>query len=313
VPDLVMASNLQRLARTEQERKAFKEAIEHAGRALELARAAGPEGAHVASAARRVIAAARNGMGDAAAAEALLREALADDRARYGENSEAVAEDLYLLGLALKELSRHDEAIEMSRRAVEVATALHGRLHSSVVNGLESLASAQGHRGYFADAERNLREAAAIAESIFGAAHRETIVARSNLLWTLEMQGRYADALEGRLQLREAARDLHETRPDQLAVAWNFLSSDYAGLGRFAEAEQASRESLAIWRTIHGPKITWDGSDALKTLGTALHYQGRLAEEIGGVNWASAPFPATGRRGSAPAASAAPSGRSRSI
>src|SRR5690606_5641666 len=59
---------------------------------------------------------------------------------------------------------------------------------------------------------------------------------------------------------------------------WNFLSSDYTGLGRFAEAEQASRESIAIWRRIHGEKITWDGSDALKTLGTALFYQGRLAE-----------------------------------
>jgi serine/threonine-protein kinase len=277
VPGVVMASNLQRLARTEQERQAFKEAIGHAGRALELARAAGPEGADVASAARRVIAAARNGMGDAAAAEALLREALADDRTRYGETSEAVAEDLYLLGLALKELSRYGEAIEVSRRAIEVATALHGRLHSSVVNGLESLASAQGHSGHFADAERNLREAAAIAESIFGATHRETIVARSNLLWTLEMQGHYAEALEGRLQLREAARALNQTRPDQLAVAWNFLSSDYTGLGRFVEAEHASRESLAIWRTIHGAKITWDGSDALKTLGTALFYQGRLA------------------------------------
>ena len=278
VPGVVMARNLQRLARTEQERQAFKEALAHAGRALELALAAGSPGADVASAARRVIAGARNGMGDAAAAEALLREAIVQDRVRYGANSEAVAEDLYLLGLALKELSRHDEAIEVSRQAVEVATALHGRLHSSVVNALESLASAQGHRGHFADAERNLREAASIAEQIFGATHRETIVARSNLLWTLEMQGRYAEALEGRLRLREAAAALDEARPEQVAVAWNFLSSDYSGLGRFIDAEKASRESLAIWRGIHGSKITWDGADALKTLGTALHYQGRLAE-----------------------------------
>ncbi len=278
VPDLVIARNLQRLARTEQERNAFGDALEHAGRALELARKAGADGESIASDARRVLAGARIGTGDATAAEALLREAIREDAARQGARSEAMADNLYLLGLALKELSRHDEAITVSREAVELARSLHGRLHSSVVNALESLASAQGHRGQFADAERNLREAAAIAESIFGASHRETIVARSNLLWTLEMQGRYEEALAGRLQLRELSEALHETRPEQIAVAWNFLSSDYTGLGRFVEAEQASRESLAIWRRLHGPRISWDGADALKTLGTALHYQGRWTE-----------------------------------
>jgi serine/threonine-protein kinase len=278
VPARVKARNLQRLAQTEQQKNAFEAAIAHAGQALAFAHEAGHDGIDEVSAVRRVIAEARIGMGNAKDAEPLLQEALAADRTQYGERSQAVADDQLLLGGAFKELSRYDEAVRASRAAIETDTALHGRLHSSVVDGLEALASAQGHRGEYAESEHTLREAVSIAGQIFGAQHRETIVARSNLFWTLEMQGRYAEALQGRMQLLEVEKALADTRPEQLAYAWNFLSSDYIGLGRFADAETAARKSLDIWRRIQGPAIQWDGADAMHNLGVAQQLRGHYAE-----------------------------------
>ena len=278
VPDEVKARSLHWLARAENEKNAFGTATIHAEQSLAFAQRAGHAGTNEASEARRILAQARIGQGNAKDAEPLLREALASDRAEYGERSEAVVDDLLLLGFALKELSRYDEAIGASREAIDVATLLHGRQHSSVVNGLETLASAQGHHGDYVASEKNLREAVSIAEQVFGTEHRETIVARSNLLWTLEAQGRYADALQGRLVLLETEKKMSETRPEQGAYAYNFLSTDYQGLGRFAEAEAASRKSLAIWASIQGPTIEWDSSDALNNLAIALLLQGRYAD-----------------------------------
>ena len=278
----IRARNLQRLARMEAERESFGAAIGHAAQALAFAQRAGAAGYDDFSGARRVLVASHVGMGNAVGIEPLLRQMLAEDRAHYGERSQAVADDLFQLGWALKELSRLDEAIDISQQAVDIATALHGREHSSVIAALEALASAQGHRGALGDAERNLREATALAAKVFGPEHRETIIARSNLLWTLEMQGRYEEALQGRLQLLEIQKQLVETHPEQGAILWNFISSDYLGLGRFALAEDAARKSIAIWKSAAGDDTDWKSSDALRNLGTALQWQGRHREAEAG-------------------------------
>ena len=279
VSDAVKARNLLWLARAEQEKNLFDAATDHATQAFALAQRAGRSGADEASAARRLIAGARLGKGDARDVEPLLRDALARDRADYGERSQAVVDDLFLLGGTLKELSRFDEAIEVSRQALDLTTALHGRVHSGAVNALESLASALGHKGDYVAAEQHLREAVSIAEQVFGADHRETVVAQSNLYWTLEGQGRYAEALPGRLrQVALIERTMAATRPEQLAYAWNFVSTDYQSLGRFEEAETAVRKSLATWAAINGTEAGWDSSDALGNLGTIQQLQGRYAD-----------------------------------
>ena len=278
VPDAVKARNLHLLARTEDEKNEFDAAAIHARQGLALASRAGRAGVREASEARRTLARAVAGQGNSQDAETLLRKALADDRAEYGERSQPVVDDLAQLASALKEQSRFDDSIAISREGIDVVTALHGRLNSGVINGLETLASAQGHGGDYVGAERNLREAVAIADQVFGAEHRETMVAQSNLLWALEAQGRYAEALSGRLLLLQSEEKIHQSRPEQSAYAYNFLSSDYQGLGRFAEAEAASRKSLMIWASIHGSSDEWDSADALNNLGVTLTLQGRYGE-----------------------------------
>jgi eukaryotic-like serine/threonine-protein kinase len=278
VPDVVRARTLRWLARTEREKELFDAAIGHAEEALVFARRAGRDGVSEVSDLRRTLADAYTGKGDAEKAVPLLRDALASDRLASGSRSQDVVDDLALLANALKETSRYDESIGASREVVDTATAMHGRANSNVVNGLELLASALGHRGDFAAAEKNLREAVSIAEKVFGPDHRETVVARSNLFWTLEMQGRFAEALEGRLRLLASEQAMDATRPEQMAYAYDFLASDYSALGRFEDAESAARKSLDAWKGIHGPEPDWNSCDTLRNLGIVFMLTGRYAD-----------------------------------
>lgn len=278
LPAEVRARILLGLARTELEKNRFDAAIKHAGEVLRLGTdKVRIDPAEVAEA-RRINAEARIGQGNAKEAEPLLRAALAEDRARFGDHSRLAIDDLIALGYASKELSHFDEAIRLANEAAANATLLYGRRHSRVVNALELAASALGAQGRFGEAETSLREAVELARSVFGPEHRETIVAQSNLLWTLERQGRFAEALQQRLALLEIEKKIADPRPEQMAYAYNFLASDYLGLGRFEEAEQAARNALVAWHKVHGSDDEWDSADAQQLLAQALQYRGRYAE-----------------------------------
>jgi tetratricopeptide (TPR) repeat protein len=278
VPDDVKARSLLGLAFTEEEKNQYDEAIDHARQALAFALRAGHAGTNDVTGARRLIAEALIGKGEAKEAEPLLRAALASDRARDGNISKAVVDDLNQLGDALYELSRFDESIATSRAAIETATTLYGRQHSTVLFGLETLARALRAQGNPADAERALTEAVAIARQIYGPEHRETVVAQSNLLVTLEAEGRYAEALQGHLDLLKTEGKLANARPEQMAYAYNYISADYFGLGEFKESESAARKSLSIWSGIQGSNEDWDSADTVDRLAVALQWQGRYTE-----------------------------------
>jgi len=278
VPDEIKARNFGRLAQIEHDKRTFDAAIEHAGRALEFARHAGSAGARDATEARRVMALAMINQGRAKDALPLLREVLAEERLAYGDRSEAVVLDLYVLGDALDELSEYTESETLLRESIATARSIHGNLHSSVANGLNELGLMLGHKGDVAGSEGPLREALDINRQLFGADHRETLVSRSNLLRVLENQGRFDEALQGRLDLLKSTRAIGDTRPEQIAYVHNFIALDYRNLGRAVEAEQASREALAVWARIQGSNAEWDSADPLRGLAQGLQLQGRFDE-----------------------------------
>jgi eukaryotic-like serine/threonine-protein kinase len=278
VPDDVKARSLLGLAFAEGDKNQHDDAIVHARQALDFASRMGSADARDVAKALRVIARSLTGKGDAKEAEPLLRTALASDRARDGDISTAVVDDMILLGDALYELSRFDESIATSRTAIEAATALYGRQHSKVVEGLQVLARALRDQGNLPEAERALIEAVAIATQVYGPEHRETVVAQSSLMTVLQTQARYAEALKGHLDLLKKAQKMADSRPEQVAYAYNSIAADYLGLGKFHEAELAARDSLSAWARIHGGNIEWDGADAVRALAAALQWQGRYAE-----------------------------------
>ncbi|HEY0231959.1 MAG TPA: serine/threonine-protein kinase, partial [Dokdonella sp.] len=278
VPDEIKARNFGRLATIEHDKHKFDATIEHAGRALEFARRAGSAGARDAIEARRVMALAMIGQGRAKDALPLLRDVLAEERLSLGDRSEAVVLDLYMLGNALDELSDYAESETVLRESIATARSIHGNLHSSVANGLNELGLMLGHKGDVVGSEAPLREALDINRQLYGADHRETLVSRSNLLRVLENEGRFEEALQGRLDVLKSTQAIGDARPEQIAYAYNFIALDYRNLGRAVEAEQASREALAVWARIHGSNAEWDSADPLRGLAQALQLQGRFDE-----------------------------------
>ncbi|HJT96915.1 MAG TPA: serine/threonine-protein kinase [Rhodanobacteraceae bacterium] len=278
VPDGVMARNLLGLARAQKEKNQYAAAIATATRALALAARNGGDSAEDASEIRRVLADAEIGSGDAAAAETRLRAALDTDRRLFGDAGAAVADDEQMLGYALLELSRLDEAAAMARSAIDAESAIHGRRSSPVLASLADLAIALRTSGKFGEAESVLREAVSISTEIYGADHHDTLSARSNLLLALESQGRFEEALAGRLAMLDAQRKLAIERPDVLAYAYKNIAGDYHGLGRFAEAETNARAALDAWEKIEGSEDEWHSIAARNLLGSALAMQGKYAD-----------------------------------
>src|SRR5579883_617676 len=275
-PAEVRAQNLLYLAHSEVEKASFDAATMHARQARILALQAGETGAGIASEARRVYADALSQDGRAGAAESILRQALQEDTAQFGANSEAIADDMALLAWATRELSRDVESIAYSRRAIAAETALHGRVSSQVVSNLETLSSTEAHANDLASAERDQREAVVLATKLYGPAHRETIVARSNLYFIYYREGRYAQALAGHLDLLKLVQHMAKERPEQLAYNWNFIAIDYMQLARYDEALHAERQSLAAWANVNDSEYA--SNDSRTNLGTIFWRMGRLDE-----------------------------------
>ncbi len=279
VPDAVRASALRRLARTELSRNAHDEALAYARAAVDAARRAGADSRDELSHARRLVAEIITTQGSAQLALPLIEEAMAADRATFGDASEAVALDWDLYGQAYKELSRHDEAIDAARRAVDGLRRVRGNEHSSVMSALGVLSSALAHKGDTDAAIATLRESAAIAERIFGPEHRETIVQRSNLYLALNRAGRPEEALRGHIELLDIVeRTMADTRPEQVAFIHGALATEYRAVSRFAESAQAAGDAVATWERIKGSPDAVELADPLWSLSTAQAMLGLHAE-----------------------------------
>jgi serine/threonine protein kinase/tetratricopeptide (TPR) repeat protein len=278
VADALRARTLAAIARIEADKREFDAAMQHAQRAQQIASRIGGAGIDAASDARRVVAESLLGKDDSAAAEPLLREALASDTRQYGASSQAVVDDSISLGAVLTELSRFDEAIPVLRDAARHARDLHGPVHSSVAHALQELSGALAYSGDYEAAERASREAAEVDAKVFGPQHNETLLARGNLYWALEKQGRYEEGLRGRIEMLPLLEQHATTRPETLAAAYTSIGQDHAKLGRLDDAEAALRKALDIWKSLQGSNDEWDSADPMLGLADALRWHGKYAQ-----------------------------------
>ncbi|MGA8277888.1 MAG: tetratricopeptide repeat protein [Rhodanobacteraceae bacterium] len=276
--DDTRARTLASIASMEVAKRKFDDALNHARQALTIAQRIGPAGIDSASEARRIVAGSLRGKDNSLQAEKVLREALARDRESYGDHHQAVIDDSIALGSVLTELSRFDEAITVLRGAADLARGVHGTIHSSVADALQRLGEVLGYAGDYAGSEKAISEAARIDEKIYGPAHNETLIARGNLYWSMERQGRYAEALQGRMSMLPMLEKLSATRPETVAAAYTSIGQDYAKFGRFDEAEAALRKALDLWATLQGSNGEWDSADPMVGLAEALRWHGRYTE-----------------------------------
>jgi eukaryotic-like serine/threonine-protein kinase len=210
-------------------------------------------------------------------ATSLLRRALAQRRALYGDDHVAVADDMERLGDALLQQDRYAEAEPLLRGALALRRRHLGSSDDATARAVDRLATLYERGDDAAAAEPLLREALAIRRQLFG--DTALVVAQSlNSLGLLFFRmGAYerADSL-CRQALAIDLRQLGENHPRTAEVLHN-LASTRDRLGAFAEAESLYRRALAAKRKTLGdahPSITV----TLNNLGLLLMGQGQLDE-----------------------------------
>ena len=186
-----------------------------------------------------------------AEAEPLLRRALADRAAVLGPADPAVAQSYAALGALTRRQGRLAEAEREYRRAAARYRALYGTGHVRYGHVLNQLGVVLKNGGDYGGAEPYYRDALAIFRRAYGEQHPETALALGNLGLLLKDRGRLADS------------------PSRAAAL-------------YAEAEPLVRQSLAIYRALHG-------DDHLRTAHTEAHL-GMLALARGQARDAEALF-----------------------
>ncbi len=215
--------------------------------------------------------------GDAKAAEAPLREALALRETTLGlEHPDTIA-SLSHTGLLAQELGRYEEAEVLHRRAADAAeknAAVGDRLRATLFNDLASLYFSQSR---FAEAESLFARSLIFMERAHGPDHPEVATTLSNLAVTYSSQGRLAEAER---PLRRALVILEKTRgashPDTVTCLGNLASNEYSQ-GRYAEAEELFRRVLEASEKTLGPDHP-DLARALENLAFVLSTRGKYDE-----------------------------------
>jgi len=204
----------------------------------------------------------------------LLAKSITRDTVALGANSDVVADEWLLSGVAQAELARFDEAQASFDRSIDLFSALYGENSTHVAHALNELSNMLDDKGDLAASEDALRRALKIRLAIVGPDHRDTLAVQANLLYVMETRGHFAEALPQRLAFTEkASRNPGFYKPDQIA---NFISlgRDYRELGRLVESEKYYRDALAVGASMpEGPTPT-----TMRNLGVTLLLQGRYSD-----------------------------------
>ena len=179
---------------------------------------------------------------------ALVREALAINRAALGDDHPHVADNLSLLGSVLRGQGRLDEAAEALREAI---ARTRGDRDPDVAVALNTYAGVLLAQEDFAGAEAVLDEAIGIVRDALGDDHPAVAFNVARRAQIYHARGDHAAAVEDQrealriFEARFGAGSLH------VALAQASLGGCLADLGRYAEAEAQLQASLAALREMH--------------------------------------------------------------
>lgn len=162
------------------------------------------------------------------------------------EQVEEEITDLLQTADTFLERGKYDEAIPLTRQALEKGELVLGKNHPLVAYGLNSLARLYRAKGEYQKAEPLYLRAIEIFGQVQGPEHPETVIFISNLGALYREMGEYAKAKS--LQERVLAirkKILGPNHPD-VATTLNNLATLYRDLGSFSQAETLYLQALAV-------------------------------------------------------------------
>lgn len=139
------------------------------------------------------------------------------------------------------------------------------------------MGNAYKNLGLYPRAQSLLEQATELSRRNLGASNQETLSAMNDLAWTLNQEGRSADAEKlGRETLAVQRRVLGPEHPDTLGTMMT-LTATLGAEGRLREAETLARETLEVQRRVLGVDDTGTVS-TMNNLAVLLGSQGKFAE-----------------------------------
>ncbi len=163
-----------------------------------------------------------------------------------------LADCLGLLGHALEQQGRLDEAEPPLRQSLAMRRALFGDIDLDVATGLSRLSALLSERGDYAAAESLQREVVAIQEALLPEHHVERAAALNNLALLQEKQDHFDEAESNyRHALEVLSETLDSNHPD-ISAARNNLGLLLWRLEQYAEAEPLLRDALDQSRKTFG-------------------------------------------------------------
>jgi len=220
-------------------------------------------------------------MGEFAAAEPLVREAVEIRRMELGARGWSperpqFTNALDALGTVLWRLGRLEEAEVVHREALEVIQA-EAPGSAQAGTALNNLGKVLQERGRLEEAELLFREALEIHRTVDGPAHSSVAAILTNVAQLREGLG---EREEGEALYREALQIMRALPPEDRAgddVLVSNLGENLLGQGRLEEAEPLFREALELAEARYGP-----GSPAVAhTLSAMARLRARMGDHPG--------------------------------
>lgn len=211
--------------------------------------------------------------------EALTRKTLESRRLRLGEKHPHVAESLQLLGGALRQQGRLDEAQSALEEALAIQRETLGNTHGDVANTLNSLSILASSRQQYATAERYVREALEIQGALGQAETASSATMATTLGVALMRMGRYEEAgqlLNRALVIHHAILGDHHPA---VLNSENALAQLELRRGNTLPALEHSRKAVAIADEALGPSREAALVRATLAIGLLRNAQADLALE----------------------------------
>ena len=236
---------------------------------------------------RGVLGRVYRGLGQYEQAEVFFREALAQRRVLYGDESVEVAQSMSDLGHLLTlwsgeraaeaEGNVYEEAEGLLREALGMHRALLGAEHVDVAETLNRLAATLRAQGKYADAETMFEETLAMRRKLLGEEHLDVVASRNNLAQILYDQGKSAEAETEHREVLALRRKLLGEEHPQVAMSFSNLALALYGQGKYGEAETMFREALSLRRKLLGEEHPLVAT-SLNNLAAIVQIQGKYAE-----------------------------------
>lgn len=211
--------------------------------------------------------------------EAQLQANLRAAEQRDGPDAAALVSPLLALQQLYMSTGSPERALEMARRALQIAEHRLGAEHPDVARLTNNLGEVAREGGALADAVVIHARSLALHEKRYGPAHTEVAMVANNYALALQQAGRYGEALpllERSLEIRERAQPRDEMG---IANSLNSLGEFHRMTGAPAQSAAYYSRSLAIIERHVGAEH-WLTALLLGNLATARLQSGQLDQAL---------------------------------